>query len=104
MSDDPFAVLADGRRRRLCGVLFRGDERRYRVPDLVDRLRAADGSGEGDRSASPKRIRLELHHVHLPKLQAAGLLTYDPDAGVVTVDRERFAEWIDDAYLEPENW
>lgn len=26
---------------------------------------------------------LALHHVHLPKLEAAGLLTYDPECGCV---------------------
>lgn len=30
-----------------------------------------------------KRVRIDLHHVHLPKLSDHGVLSYDPDAHLV---------------------
>lgn len=39
---------------------------------------------EADSETALRDLRIALHHQHLPKLEAAGLLTYDPDHGRVT--------------------
>ncbi|MFD1515350.1 helix-turn-helix domain-containing protein [Halomarina rubra] len=76
--DQFYAVLADGRRRRLLDHLASVGETTF--DDLVDAF-----AGE-----FPERERLAnlLYHVHLPKLVAAGIVdsrdgvvTYDPPAG-----------------------
>lgn len=36
-----------------------------------------DGRSGGSRGESLRSVVCELHHVHLPKLSAAGLLAYD---------------------------
>ncbi|OTF01707.1 helix-turn-helix domain-containing protein [Halorubrum sp. SD683] len=48
----------------------------------IERLAETVGDPDGDADGVAAR-ELTLHHVHLPKLEAAGLLTYDPDCGRV---------------------
>lgn len=36
--------------------------------------------------ADRKRVLVSLHHTHLPKLEAAGLVRYDHDTGGVSLD------------------
>lgn len=71
-----FDLLADDLRRELLRELVAAG------PDARLRLEAvASAVGpEGDRA-----VALELHHVHLPKLDAVGAVEYDPDRNVVAV-------------------
>lgn len=46
------------------------------------RVVAEERAGSVDEAAL-RELRLTLHHSHLPKLEAAGLLTYDPECGRV---------------------
>jgi len=64
--------------------------RRFVLADLSGRVppvgtgglaaRAAEWERDrgGPRTVSRKRVEIELHHRHLPKLAGADLLTYDP--------------------------
>ncbi|MFC6837748.1 hypothetical protein ACFQHK_14735 [Halomarina ordinaria] len=54
---------------------------------LADELADADADAERD------RVAVRLHHVHLPKLDDAGVLTYD--AATRTVEREGAADRLD---------
>jgi len=103
MSDvsDLFALLAATHRRRLLLVLC--DRESVSLPEGVMTEAAADGD-EGDRSAStsgtellpwegsagrgttanPDRLEVVLRHNHLPKLEAHGLVEWNPDAGTVS--------------------
>ena len=44
------------------------------LDDLATSLTADDSLSD---ATDPTRIRVELHHIHLPKLQEYGLLAYD---------------------------
>jgi len=69
------ALLSDPDRRCLLVTLSEtsGDrDESYRPLDLV---------GQSD---APEQLRLELHHVHLPKLEASGLIHWHRDAGTVS--------------------
>ena len=70
--DTLFGVLASKTRRELLGYL--DDESR---PVPVERLAAALGS-------DGRRVAIELHHKHLPRLTEAGLVEWDRDRGTVT--------------------
>lgn len=75
-ADTVLRALADERRRAVLGVL---EERE----DPVDVERVA--SALGDRVDGDVETTVEqLHHTHLPKLEAAGLVRYDPVAGRVS--------------------
>lgn len=81
--DDVYGLLSDERRRASVAVLAdRGDEIE------LSRLASAVAERIGDESADPSaetvdRMRISLHHCHLPKLAEAGLIAYDVDRRIV---------------------
>lgn len=81
--DTLLELVADSRRR---AILRHLDESEPGVPvetdALVDRLLATEDDAS-DSEGCRRRLAIELHHHHLPKLADAGLVAYDPDAGVV---------------------
>lgn len=84
--DELHAVLADPRRRRVLDVLATRES-----PSLDDLARAvaereANGRSVGaDDPANVDRVRLTLHHCHLPRLAAAGIVYYDAERRRVIV-------------------
>ncbi|RDI69633.1 DUF7344 domain-containing protein [Halopelagius longus] len=86
--DTLFEVLSSSRRRRLLAALY--DEPETRVSRVADRIAAA----EGERSVgklTPEEatsLRASLHHVHLPALQEAGLVSWDRRARTVSLRLE----------------
>ncbi|MFB6143039.1 MAG: hypothetical protein ABEJ30_06820 [Halorientalis sp.] len=67
--DDVFDLLAHDRRRDVCLFLTRTDRSVVTVDELAAAL-AVDADRE--------RLAVDLHHRHLPKLAAAGVVDYDP--------------------------
>jgi hypothetical protein len=67
--DTVFEVLADDQRREICLTLMGLETDIVEVPDLVDVL----ADGDTDR----ERLRIALHHRHLPKLADTGIIEYD---------------------------
>ncbi|SFG33991.1 hypothetical protein SAMN04488063_1734 [Halopelagius inordinatus] len=60
------------------------------VSHLVERERERTGQIPG-----PDHLRITLHHVHLPKLSHAGLVTYDESAETLRYHRdEGIEEWL----------
>lgn len=103
MSDvsDLFALLAAAHRRRLLLVLCERES--VSLPEAVMTQAAAAGDeggrsastsgtepppGEGsagrDTTADPDRLKIELRHRDLPKLEARRLVEWNPDAGTVS--------------------
>lgn len=76
--DDRLALLADHDRRVLVSTLIAGETDRVQVAQLVEALSREHADGR-----SPEQIQLRLHHRHLPRLQKAGVLTYDDDSAEV---------------------
>ena len=83
--DATFDALANPRCRVALRHLAECDDALV-VDDLVAHL-----AGEFDEAASETRLGTSLHHTHLPKLDDAGLVEYDPDCGLVRLrDDSRF--------------
>lgn len=80
--DELLGLLANARRRKLLGVLSTGSTEKT-VEDVVDRLVAESGGVEGAR-ADRRRVESELHHKHLPALDAHCVVDYNEAAGTVT--------------------
>ncbi|WP_233563503.1 hypothetical protein [Haloarcula sp. Atlit-7R] len=57
------------------------------VDQLTQHLRGAD-SLQPDGNGSVEHRGIELHHIHLPKLQEANVVEYDTDQGTVHRGRE----------------
>ncbi|MFC4552094.1 MULTISPECIES: DUF7344 domain-containing protein [Halorussus] len=82
--DSVFRALADHRRRCICHYLARRSE-----PIPVDELAELVAASMSEKtravltSAEIEQTRAELHQMHLPKLQEAGVVEYDADDGVV---------------------
>ncbi len=83
ISCDPnilFEILADPRRRRLIAVLKERDQTdRVFVDTLSSQLAACEKATDG----AIDEIALTLHHHHLPKLDEAGLIRYEPTSKMV---------------------
>jgi hypothetical protein len=55
----------------------------------------ADSEANDDGSVDARRrIRIALHHNHLPKLAEAGLITYDDESVTATAELEQIAQVV----------
>ncbi len=83
-TDAAFEVLAHRHRRTVLRYLVESDG-----PATLDQLTemiVAESGARADRDA----VRLQLHHVHLPKLRRAEVVAYDdPDGPISSVGNER---------------
>lgn len=78
--DTVFELLASGRRRAVLRRLD-GDEGAVPLPELVAAVVAREASVEFTPDQH-ERVAVSLEHVHLPKLDDAGVIEYD-DSGTV---------------------
>lgn len=83
--DSLFSCLGHPFRRETIVVVAETDGT-IATTELADEIASrSDPVGAGVRGADPvEAIRTELHHSHLPKLAAADLVEYDPDANLVS--------------------
>jgi hypothetical protein len=88
--DRAFRLLAAPERRVLLSVLREHDGGPVPVSVLVREVSTRLDEHELDRSATPENLRIAFHHVHLPKLDAAGVVEW-------TDDRVRL---VPDAYVD----
>lgn len=72
-----FEVLRDPVRRQIVTVLHDKDE--ISRDRLTTVLTAAEADGEDDSTKVRRRLRLKLHHNHLPRLADADLIEYDEE-------------------------
>ncbi|WP_227354014.1 DUF7344 domain-containing protein [Haladaptatus salinisoli] len=74
--DAMLELLAD-RRRRYALYYLREQERAVGVDELTRRIAERD---ERTRARDRDRVRIELLHKHLPKMEASGVIERDGDA------------------------
>lgn len=78
--DDVYGVMANEDRRHALDVIARepGSMNVSRlVEQVADRLRPDGTEAASDRSL--RKLRVSLHHRHLPKMVSAGLIEYDAE-------------------------
>ncbi|MFC7081107.1 DUF7344 domain-containing protein [Halorussus caseinilyticus] len=91
--DQLFEVLADGYRRRVLAYLDDTDDGIAAFSELVEHV--ADDS-DGESTDDHERIAVNLHHNHLPKLEDANVVEYDPRSEVVRYRGDPFvADWVE---------
>ncbi|WP_306058229.1 DUF7344 domain-containing protein [Natronococcus wangiae] len=87
-----FDLLADRRRRIVLRYLEESDAR-VSMDDLADHVALEERPGESGPVAdlgdallgTRRRVRVALRHVHVPKLDAADAVDFDPDANTVSL-------------------
>lgn len=88
--NDVFDALAHDRRRRVLRSLSDASLP-LSVADLARRVAARETGGSESATEPPgdvvERIHVSLHHAHLPKLDAVGLVEYDDDRQAVVATR-----------------
>lgn len=86
-----YETVAAPERRAICRYLATTDEERVPLEDLATHLVTEGLCDEGGSPGGRDRdwhATSELHHVHLPKLDDAAVLRYDPGEWLVEADSE----------------
>lgn len=86
-------ALAHGRRRNVCEVLSAAGREFLSLEAMSERV-AARRENRTDVPADAQTVKVELHHVHLPKLDEAGLLEYDHETNTVYYETDPVVEAI----------
>lgn len=92
MSDNHFEILANGHRRRILASLLE-ENAHSAVPVATNE----------DSAERRRRARIAFRHVHLPKLDAADFVDWDPESGSVArgtrfEDIEPLLRFLSDEY------
>lgn len=90
---DILDALAHRRRRCVCEVLAAADRKFLPLSEVTEQVVA---SPEGRTDEATETVKIKLHHVHLPKLDEAGLLEYDHETNAVYYERDPVVEAIGD--------
>lgn len=102
--DTVLAAVADEQRRAVLTVLDRTDEGAIPFETLASRVAALVRDGEVPEAEHKQRVRTSLHHSHLPKLAACGLVAYDADAMTVRKGDSRLRRQLRTALESYEQW
>ena len=101
--DEPVHLASDSPNREVA-TLLREAGRPLHVDELAERLvdRNAAILDSSSYEHELERVRLSLHHNHLPKLADAGVVEYDRDENVAVHrdDAAADAEWMDEAQFD----
>lgn len=84
--DGAFDVLRDPHRRDFCRYAMRTEADSVTESAIADYV--VDRAPE---TADRRTVAAAFRHVHLPKLDDAGMIDYDRRSGIVHVDREVIA-------------
>jgi hypothetical protein len=100
-TDTVVAALANHRRRAILTYLQQAQSGTATVEELASFIAEhADGQSSTPLDTDGQNITMSLHHVHLPKLADANLITYEPDRGRVS---DQSDGWVADLLATIEN-
>lgn len=87
LSQDVVFDLLSSSRRRFVLYYLRGQEGPVELSELATELAAweNDTAVEDVTERQRKRVYVSLYQTHIPKLQEAGIISYDSDTGEVTL-------------------
>lgn len=96
-TDELFDALAAARRRTVLRYLRQREE--TTVGKLASAVAAIEGPEAAD--AADETVEMSLRHVHLPKLDAVGLVDHDPGDGTVRLAPDADVTWMDRHLADP---
>ena len=79
------SAVANEHRRAILDALDNASEKTLEYDVLVDRVadRVRDGDANLESAEHRQRVRIALHHTHLPKLDEARIIDYEAETGHV---------------------
>ncbi|WP_226012183.1 DUF7344 domain-containing protein [Halomicrobium salinisoli] len=85
ISYDSVVDVCRDRHRRIVLAVLAGEQRRLTVNDLTKAIAKHNHHVAVTEMATEdlSGLQLSLHHLHLPKMEAAGLVDYDQERGLV---------------------
>lgn len=89
--DATLSAVADDHRRAVLRSLAESDEEALDLDGLVDRVAERVADGEPASGARKQRLRTVLHHTHLPKLAACGLIVHDAERNRIEAETEELS-------------
>lgn len=101
--DTTFDLLRRAQRRYLLYYLHGMEGEVAEFEETVKAVCAYEAAGrERDESSAQQRVRINLHHAHLPHLDEAGIIDYDCRQGTIRfTDYTSLEEWLEHArYME----
>lgn len=91
-TDEALKLVADQRRRAVLEHLMNNGDQPVSVEELADRIADSDSPRTGSDGEYVAGIRVGLHHTHLPKLDAHGIIEFDPQRETVTYQSQHHVE------------
>lgn len=88
-----FDALSDPRRRSVCRYAIRTETDVVTHEELVDLVLERGPETHSD-DRERRTVELDLRHTHLPKLDAIGVVEYDPRGETVRVDRATLTDGL----------
>lgn len=73
------AAVADEQRRIVLRSLNRADSKTTEIGALTEHVAARVQNGSTSDDGHRNRVQMALHHTHLPKLDACGMIVYDTE-------------------------
>lgn len=80
--DDTLRVLADERRRDMLYMLEESDSDSFTYSEVIE----AVWNGGDDSEDYSNQLKIEMTHVHLPKMEEKGVLEYDERSEIIRYD------------------
>lgn len=89
-----YRLLASDRRRIALRIIAERGEP-VDLDDLATAVARRERPGDDVEDGTETRVRISMHHVHVPKLAAAGVCTYDRDGSRVVADKAAVDRLLD---------
>lgn len=102
--DTIFELLSHRRRRMVLCYCASHAIAEVTLKELVDQVVEWEIEIEGDESVDRRDVRHSLHHIHLPKLEAHGLISWDRDARKGRYRQSAELEHFLDLAVQREPW
>lgn len=77
--DVVLSAVANDHRRAILRALTHTDEETMEVNELTEHVAEHLRDGEPPDDDHRQRVRIALHHIHLPKLEACGMVSHDTE-------------------------
>lgn len=99
-TEEALALVSDQTRRRFIRCLIESDGKAVDLDDVIRSLRRNHLNSTHASYTGSLHLKIELHHIHLPKLDEAGVVDYDARSATVryhsTGNLEKLVSFIAD--------